>query len=126
LLRRTKNGVPITLSLPPIVVAALANLGADGGLVFRLAKSGRLYALVAAAEKASGVELPSRTAFHILRHSHATWRRRETGADTTALVETGLWKSREAAAVYEHLDVGEEARKSDLFPTPRRAKSARS
>jgi integrase len=123
LLRRTKNGCPITLSLPPIVVAALANLDADGGCVFRLAKSGRLYALLAAAERASGVELPARTAFHILRHSHATWRRRETGADTTALVETGLWKSRESAAVYEHLDAGEEARKSDLFPTPSRAKS---
>jgi integrase len=123
LLGRTKNGNPITLSLPPIVVAALANLGAGSGHVFRLAKSGRLYALLAAAEKASGVELPTRTAFHILRHSHATWRRRETGADTTALVETGLWKSRESAAIYEHLDAGEEARKSDLFPTPTRAKS---
>jgi hypothetical protein len=39
------------------------------------------------------------------------------GADTSALVDTGLWKSRNAASVYEHFEVGEEARKSDMLPT---------
>jgi integrase len=124
-LRRTKNGSPTPLHLPPIVVAALANIKADNGRVFQLSKSGRLYALMAQAEKASGVHLPEGIAFHILRHSHATWRRRETGADTTALVGTGLWRSREAAGVYEHLDASEEAKKSDLLPTPTRAKRVR-
>lgn len=115
--RDTKNGADIAVHMPPKVVAALANLPHAGDLVFGLAKCGRLYSWLAEAEKASGVILPPRSAFHILRHSHATWRRRFTGADTSALVDTGLWKSRNAAAVYEHFDVGEEARKSDLLPT---------
>ena len=124
-LRRTKNGSPIALHLPPFVVSALANIQADNGRVFQLTKCGRLYALMAQAEKASGVDLPQGIAFHILRHSHATWRRRETGADTSALVGTGLWRSREAAGVYEHLDPSEESKKSNLLPTPTRAKGGR-
>ena len=123
--RRTKNGSPTPLHLPSIVVAALANIRADDGRVFRFSKSGRLHALMTQAEKASGVYLPEGIAFHILRHTHATWRRRETGADTTALVGTGLWRSREAAGVYEHLDPTEEAKKSDLLPTPISAKRGR-
>jgi integrase len=124
-LRQTKNGNPIALNLPPIVIAALANLeGPRIGRVFRLTKAGRIYALLKDAQKASGIILPKGIAFHILRHSRATWRRHKTGADTTALVATGLWKSRQAAGVYEHLDPSEEARKSDLLPTPKsRAKS---
>jgi hypothetical protein len=43
-------------------------------------------------------------------------------ADTAALVASGLWKSRNAASVYERLDLSAESRKSDLFPTPTRAK----
>jgi sugar (pentulose or hexulose) kinase len=39
-----------------------------------------------------------------------------------ALVASGIWKSRNAASVYEHLDLSAESRKSDLFPTPTRAK----
>jgi len=31
--------------------------------------------------------------------------------DTTGLVATGAWKSRQVAAVYENADVSEEARK---------------
>ena len=104
-------------SLPPKVVAALANLPSSGNRVFGLAKCGRLYSWLSEAETSAGVTLPARSAFHILRHSHATWRRRFTGADTSALVDTGLWKSRNAAAVYEHFDVSEEARKSDMLPT---------
>jgi hypothetical protein len=60
-----------------------------------------------------------------LRHTHATWRRLYSGADTSALVQTGQWKSRNAAAIYEHIDVSEEARKADLLPTLTRAKPAR-
>jgi integrase len=78
-LRRTKNGSPTPLHLPPIVVSALANVQAENGRVFGLSKSGRLYALLASAERASGVTLPAGIAFHILRHSHATWCRHETG-----------------------------------------------
>jgi hypothetical protein len=44
------------------------------------------------------------------------------GADTSALVASGLWKSRNAASVYEHMDLSAESRKSDLFPTAGRVK----
>jgi integrase len=125
-IRKTKNSEPLALNLPPLVISALANLeGLRKGRVFRLTKAGRLYTLLKEAQTASGVTLPKGIAFHILRHSHATWRRHKTNADTTALVATGLWKSRQAAGVYEHLDPSEEAKKSDLFPTPTRAKSGR-
>jgi hypothetical protein len=43
--------------------------------------------------------------------------RRYAGLDTTCLVSTGAWKSRQAAAIYEHADVSEEGRKADLLPT---------
>jgi integrase len=122
ILRRTKNGKPLVLHLPAEAIAALANLEPKVGRVFRLTKSGRLYALLAKAQKAAGLVLPPGSAFHILRHTHATWRRRFTGADTAALVETGLWQSRNGAAVYEHFEVSEEARKADLLPTRTRAK----
>lgn len=115
-LEDTKNGESLTVNLPPEVVAALANLPRSRR-VFALSKCGRIYTWLAEAEKASGVTLPHRSAFHILRHSHAMYRRLYTGADTSALVATRLWKSRNSAAVYEHVDVSEEARKSDLFPT---------
>ena len=57
-----------------------------------------------------------------LSHSHAMSRRLFADADTAALVASGLWNSRNAASVYEHLDLSAESRKSDLFPTPTRAK----
>lgn len=115
--RDTKNNTDIAIHLPPKVVAALANLPPAGDRVFGLAKGGRLYSWLSEAEASAGVTLPVRSAFHILRHTHATWRRHYTGADTSALTATGLWKSRNAASVYEHFDVSEEARKSDLLPT---------
>jgi integrase len=124
-LRDTKNGSDVTVHLPPIVVAELANLPTKKERVFGLTKCGMLYGFWRDTKKAAGITLPPRSAFHVLRHSHATWRRKYTGADTSALVETGLWKSRTAAAIYEHLDAGEEQRKSDLLPTPTRAKSVR-
>ncbi len=125
LARETKNGAPLTVHLPPVAVSALANLPDREGRVFRLTKSGRLYCLWACAEKAAGLQFPPRTAFHILRHTHGAWRRLYTGADTSALVQTGLWKSRNAAANYEHVDASAESRKADLLPTATRAKSGR-
>ena len=88
----------------------------------RLTKCARLYAALDKAEKLSGVTLPAGSAFHMLRHSHAMWRRLFADADTAALVASGLWKSRNAASVYERLDLSAESRKSELFPTPTRAK----
>jgi integrase len=125
LLRETKNDEPIEVHLPQEAVAALANLDKTKRRVFGLTKCARLYALLDKAEKASGVNLARGSAFHTLRHSHAMWRRLFAGADTSALVASGLWKSRNAASVYEHLEVSAESLKSDMFPTPTRAKSVR-
>ena len=108
----------LTVHLPPQIIAALAPLPGDKGRVFRLTQSGRLYHLNADAERSAGLALPPRAAFHILRHTRATRRRLYAGADTAALVETRLWRSRTAAARYERLDVTEEARKSHMLPTP--------
>jgi len=73
LLRDTKNGEPLTVRMPAQVVAALANLP-RGKRVFATSKCGRIYTWFAEAEKAAGLALPRRTAFHVLRHTHATWR----------------------------------------------------
>jgi integrase len=125
LLRHTKNGESMTVHIPPAAVAALSILDKRKRRVFGLSKCARLYALLDKAEKLSGVTLPPRSAFHTLRHSHAMWRRLFAGADTSALVASGLWKSRNAASVYEHLDLSAESRKSDLFPAPPRTTRAK-
>lgn len=121
-MRDTKNGSDITVHLPPIVVSELANLPKKTPRVFNLRKTGYLYSWLALAERKAGIALPPRSAFHVLRHSHSAWRRLYTGADTSALVATGLWKSRTAAAIYEHIDAGEESRKADMLPTAGRTK----
>jgi integrase len=121
LLRQTENGEPIMVHLPPPAVA-LANLDRSKRRVFGLNKCSRLYALLDKAEKLYGVTLLAGSAFHMLRHSHAMWRRLFADADTAALVASGLWKSRNAAGVYGHLDLSAVPRKSDLFPTRTRAK----
>jgi integrase len=63
------------------------------------------------------VPIPDRVAFHLFRHTWATWMRRYAGMDTAGLVETGAWKSRVSASVYEHLDATVEGRKAALLPT---------
>lgn len=115
----TKNGESRLAHLPPVLVAALA--GHPRGLerigrLFRFGKNGRLYTWLDEAARAAGVAIPAGVAFHALRHSWATWMRRYGGLDTAGLVETGAWRSRQAAAVYEHLVASEEARKADLLP----------
>lgn len=114
---QTKNGDPRPVHLPPVVIASLANLPHNRHTVFGLGKCGRLYKMLDRAECAAGYVIPERVAFHIFRHSYGAWMRRYGGLDTTALIATGAWKSRQAASVYEHADVTEEARKSDLLPT---------
>jgi hypothetical protein len=42
--------------------------------------------------------------------------RRYAGLDTAALVETGAWRSRQSASVYEHLDASEESKKVLRLP----------
>ncbi len=115
----TKNGEPRAVFLPPVAVAALANLPSRdrGGATFRFHKSGHLYALLKATAFRAGVDLPERSAFHILRHTYATWMRRYAGLDTKGLVATGAWKDRKSADRYEHVQVSEEARKAVALPT---------
>lgn len=114
--RDTKNGQPRPVHLPPAVVAALANIDTSKR-VFGWAKSGRLYTWLDAAARAAGVTIPPGIAFHIFRHTYGAWQRRYGKLDTSGLVATGAWKSRQAAAVYEHADVTESAKRADLFPT---------
>jgi integrase len=117
----TKNAEPRAVYLPPVAVAALANRNVAGGKpgerVFRFTKSGHLYSLLRVAAIRAGVDLPERSAFHIFRHTYATWMRRYGGLDTKGLVATGAWKDRKSADRYEHVVVSEEARRAVMLPT---------
>lgn len=121
----TKNGEPRAVHLPPVLVAALANLKDKEKSVFGYAKSGALYGMLDAAATSAGVDLPPRVAFHIFRHTYGAWMRRHGHLDTSGLVATGAWKSHDAARIYEHVEVSEEARKSNLMPTPPRFDGAK-
>lgn len=127
LIRQTKNGDPRRVFLPPVIVAELGNhpRGCErtGERVFRYAKSGRLYALLEKAADNANVTLPEREAFHILRHTFATWMRRYGGADTKGLIATGAWRSEQSASRYAHTVVTEEARRAVLLPVGKAAKS---
>lgn len=116
----TKNGLPRHVYLPPYLVAAMAGhprgLERDGR-VFKWVKCGRIYKLLTRAEEASGVEIPPGVSFHAFRHTYGAWMRRFGGLDTSGLVATGAWASREAAAMYEHADTNDAARRADLLPT---------
>src|SRR6185369_7314902 len=76
-LPNTKNDEARAVFLPPVAVAAMGNLaGGVSGRVFGFAKSGHLYSILKMAAAKADVELPERSAFHIFRHSYATWMRR--------------------------------------------------
>jgi len=117
----TKNSEPRPVFLPPVAVAALGNLPqrADDARLFRFSKSSRLYKRLRDAASGACVNFPKRSAFHLLRHTYATWMRRFGGLDTKGLVATGAWKDRKSADRYEHVVVSEEAQKAMLLPTPR-------
>jgi integrase len=142
--RMTKNGEPRTVYLPEVVVAALANInpkepleaatrgdggkfapvrvrnGPGNGTVFGFVKDQALMKRFHFACSDAGLNIPAGTAFHILRHTYGAWMRRYAGLDTAGLVGTGAWKSRQAAAVYEHVDAQAEAKKVVLLPVRRR------
>jgi integrase len=81
-----------------------------------MARASDLYAAFREVCAAAGVHVPPRLGFHIFRHTYASWMRRYAGLDTSGLVATGAWKSRQSASVYEHADASEEAKKADLLP----------
>ncbi len=115
----SKNEEPRAVFLPPVVVQVLRNhpRGMDReDAVFRFAKTGHLYKLWRRAVKGAGINLPSRSAFHVLSHTWATWMRRYAGLDTKGLVGTGRWKDEKSAARYQHVVVSEESRRATLLP----------
>ena len=117
-IRQTKTEGVRTSLLPEFVVKAMRPLARDRRVFYPLNKGGKLYAMLDSAAAAAGVTIPYRLGFHICRHTWATWMRRHGGLDTAALVETGAWRSRKSASVYEHLDASEEALKASLLPIP--------
>jgi integrase len=119
----TKSGEPRAVFLPEMAVSAIASLPRRQARVFRFAKGGHLYSMLRAAAFKAGIDLPERSAFHVARHTWATWMRRYGGLDTKGLVATGAWKDRKSADRYEHVQVSEEARKAVLLPTPPSVKS---
>lgn len=121
----TKNGEPRSVHLPPVVVAALArhpraHTAQSADRVFRFSKNGSLYTKLDEAGRRAAVTIPSGVAYHLLRHTWATWMRRYGGLDTAGLVGTGAWRDRKSAARYEHVVVSEEAKKANLLPVPRK------
>lgn len=119
-LAQTKNDEPRGVFFPSVAVAALAGLDQGTNRVFRFTKSGHLYHLLKAVAFKAGVELPQRSAFHIFRHTYATWLRRYAKADAKALVATGAWKDLKSVDRYTHVIVSEEAKLAALLPTPRK------
>lgn len=119
ILRQTKTEDARVAIVPAIVTDALAALPRRQDRVFYpFTRGSHLYSMLAEAAQAAGVVIPDRLGFHIARHTWANWMRRYAGLDTAALVETGAWRSRKAASVYEHLDASEEAAKALLLPVP--------
>jgi integrase len=121
----TKTDEPRAVHLPPIVIEALARLprGLERkGRVFRYHNGGRLRDMLTMATEAAGVDLPHRTAFHVFRHTYATWMRLYGGLDGLGLVRTGAWADLESVARYSHSETSAEARRADVLPTPTRAR----
>lgn len=115
----TKNGLPRSVHLPAPLVATMSAhpRGYDRiGKVFRFGKCGRLYKWLQEAADEAKVIIPDGVSFHAFRHTYGAWMRRFGNLDTSGLVASGAWKSRDAAQRYEHVDVSEAARASDRFP----------
>jgi len=120
---KTKTNEPRAVFLPPVAVAAIANCGERAFVrVFRFAKGGHIYSLLRACSFRAGINLPERSAFHLLRHTYATWMRRYAGADETTLIATGAWKDAKSVKRYTHAVVSEESKRALLLPTPKRKK----
>jgi integrase len=146
LLRDTKNGDPVEVHLPPIVVQKFKDMPPrpfrdgskgrsqeDAGVpflerskdrrVFRFHYGSYLRGLLAEAMKRSGLKFPRRQCgFHLFCHTYATWMHRYNHLDNYGLARTGRWKDPRSAEIYIHTEVGEEAKLADNLPTPKRAK----
>jgi len=139
---KTKNGDPRTVPLPAILVQKFKAMpprplrkhksgGQQAGAgvpflergpnerIFRFAKGGRLYTLMAQAMKNAGLSFPKREGgFHIFCHTYATWLI-NGGMDTYALVRTQRWKDPRSVAKYIHTVASEDAKRAAaLLPVP--------
>lgn len=123
----TKNGDPRTAHLPPVVVAELANLpaGLDRGSARVWPRYNTndpaFYDKFDATLAAACVPKPDGVAFHIFRHTYGTWQRKYGGLDRQGLVETGVWRTAQAAGRYDHAEVTPAARAADRLPTAKKA-----
>lgn len=119
---KTKNELPRAVHVPPQLVDELQRhprgLDRPDEMLFRFHKNGHLYTLMRKAKEGAG--LPNVT-FHTFRHTWATWMRRYAKLDTKGLVGTGAWKDEKSASRYSHVVVTEEAQRSDMLPTLKRA-----
>lgn len=126
----TKNGEPRMVHLPPIVVAALANLprGLDRGgeAVFPTysLNDPDFYRRLTATLAAAGVPKVPGVAFHLFRHTYGTWMRRYAKLTPEEMVDTGVWKTVQAARRYDHAEITDVAKRADLLPTPPAVKKA--
>ena len=139
-LGKTKNGDPVTVPLPPIVVekfkampprpvrkGGMSQLGAGvpflerdpDDRIFRFHKGGYLRKLLAQAMQNAGLSFPKRErGFHLFCHTFATWCIRG-GMDNYALARTGRWKDPRSVQGYIHNLVSHEAKRAaTLLPTP--------
>jgi integrase len=142
-LRNTKNGEPVTVHLPPVIVekfkampprpsrpsgmsqvgAGVPFLGRDPDQrIFRFHQGGYLRGVLAEAMKRAGLSFPKRErGFHLFCHTYATWMLRG-GLDNFGLARTGRWKDPRSPEGYLHTRVSSEAKMADLLPTPSGAK----
>lgn len=119
---QTKNDEPRAVYLPPVAVAALAGMPHERDAwdhVFGFRKGGHLYSLLRTVAFRAAVDLPVRSAFHIFRHTYATWMRRYAGADGRSLLATGAWKDLKSVDRYTHTVVSEESKLAARLPTPK-------
>ena len=114
--RKTKNGDPRAVHLPVNVIRALADLPEYPITVYGLSNCRKPDDMLVEAFRRAKLPKPDGVAFHLFRHTYGAWMRRYAGLDTSGLVATGAWKSRNAASVYEHAVTSDEARKADTLP----------
>ena len=138
----TKNGEPVTVHLPPILIdkfkampprpyrpGKIKGRSQDGAGVpflerdpnqrlFRFHQGGYLRDLLAEAMNNAGLSFPPRErGFHLFCHTYATWMLPLVG-DNYGLARTGRWKDPRSAEGYLHTKLSSEAMRADLLPTP--------
>jgi integrase len=131
---KTKNGDPVTVPLPQIVVDKLKAIPPRKGVaflerdpdarLFRFHQGGHLRAMLAQAMANADLSFPKRErGFHLFCHTFATWCIRG-GMDNYALARTGRWKDPRSVAPYIHNLTSQEAKRAvNLLPTPIRGQS---